>query len=107
MRITSSTLTVLGAFLEAHPNSLAGADIINSQRMFSGTLYPILDRLEIAGWIKGQWEDKSTTKLRRPRRKNYTFTAFGRTCAQQEIEKRIAGRGPLLGIPVGFRGEAI
>jgi PadR family transcriptional regulator, regulatory protein PadR len=100
-------LSVLGTFLEAHPTSLAGADIINSQRMFSGTLYPILDRLEASGWIEGEWEDNSAAKLGRPRRRHYSLTALGRSCAQQEIEKRVSRGGPLLGIPKGLQGNAV
>jgi len=74
--------------------------------MFSGTLYPILDRLEKAGWLEGYWEEESAPDLGRPRRKLYSLTPSGRLNAIHEIDKRLAGQGPAFGIPVGLKGGA-
>ena len=33
-----------------------GAEITNATKIGSGTLYPMLARLESAGWLTGEWE---------------------------------------------------
>ncbi|WP_420712595.1 PadR family transcriptional regulator [Frigidibacter sp. RF13] len=86
--MTDPTLRVLDAFLSEYPNALAGADFINSVRIFSGTLYPILDRLERAGWIEGKWEEISPSDAKRPRRRYYSLTGSGRIAAIRAINER-------------------
>jgi len=44
----------------------------------TGTLYPILDRLEGERWIAWKWEHGTPQYLGRPRRKMYALTALGR-----------------------------
>jgi DNA-binding PadR family transcriptional regulator len=39
-------------------------------------VYPILERLELVGWITGQWEPG--TPQARPARRLYTITSTGR-----------------------------
>lgn len=92
MRVTSSLLTVLSGFLEANPDEISGADLINRYRVFSGTLYPILDRLEKRGWIEGRWENIDPREEGRPRKKLYRLTAEGQLGAVailQENEHRL------------------
>lgn len=86
--MTDPTLRVLGTFLEEYPQALAGADFINSVRIFSGTLYPILDRLERAGWIEGTWENISPSDAKRPRRRYYVLTGSGRIAALRAVNER-------------------
>jgi len=42
----------------------------------TGTIYPVLDRLLKAGWIKDYWEDPPPAD--RPRRRFYEITSTGR-----------------------------
>ena len=51
MRMSLQTLRVLEAFLESPSEELSGADLQKRSRIASGTLYPILLRLESAGWF--------------------------------------------------------
>jgi PadR family transcriptional regulator, regulatory protein PadR len=44
----------------------------------SGVLYPILDRLERAGWLAGEWEEPDKHSEGRPRRRYYTVTESGK-----------------------------
>jgi DNA-binding PadR family transcriptional regulator len=74
-RLTSQTLSVLGAIF-AEPNS-SGADIARETGLPSGTLYPILLRLETAGWLTSEWEGGAPAELGRPRRRYYRVTAEG------------------------------
>jgi PadR family transcriptional regulator PadR len=86
-RITLPALRALALFLENHPEPLAGADIFNRTKMFSGTLYPVLARLEKAGWLVSDWEDIDPTLAGRPRRRLYRLTAVGYGRARSEFAK--------------------
>src|ERR1700740_2406727 len=54
IRITSQTLKVLGALISSKAE-VSGADIARSTALSSGTLYPILMRLERSNWIESEW----------------------------------------------------
>jgi PadR family transcriptional regulator, regulatory protein PadR len=43
----------------------------------SGTIYPILARLEAAGWVQSFWEQEDPSTLERPRRRMYHLTGAG------------------------------
>ncbi|WP_329353662.1 PadR family transcriptional regulator [Streptomyces sp. NBC_01261] len=51
---------------------------MNVTGLASGTLYPILARLEKAGWVQRHWEDDVTCEAEgRPRRRYYHLTPDG------------------------------
>lgn len=77
MRISLQTLKVLGAFLEASGAALSGADVQKRSGLASGTLYPILLRLEAAGWFASRWESIDPSAAGRPRRRFYRLTSQG------------------------------
>jgi DNA-binding PadR family transcriptional regulator len=83
---------------------MSGSDFINKCRLFSGTLYPILGRLEKEGWIVGQWEKEAPSDLGRPRRKEFRFTGDGLTQAKDELIKREKNNLPLFGISANGTG---
>lgn len=85
VRITGPTLKALAMFLELHPKQLSGADIMNEKKILSGTLYPMLDRLEAAGWLESEWEKIDPAKAKRPRKRLYHLTAYGVAQAKREI----------------------
>jgi PadR family transcriptional regulator PadR len=76
-RITGPTLKVLGALLSSGRVELSGADISRATNLASGTLYPILFRLERARWLESRWEEDEPRALGRPRRRLYQVTALG------------------------------
>jgi PadR family transcriptional regulator PadR len=76
-RLTQQTLTVLGALTSNTARELSGAEIARESKLSSGTLYPILYRLEEFGWLASHWEDGDPTTLGRPRRRYYRITAEG------------------------------
>jgi DNA-binding PadR family transcriptional regulator len=77
VRMSLQTLKVLEAFLENPSNELSGADVFERSRLASGTLYPILLRLESAGWFVSRWESVDPSRAGRPRRRFYRLTATG------------------------------
>jgi PadR family transcriptional regulator PadR len=77
VRMSLQTLRVLEAFLENPAGQLAGAEVHQRCGIASGTLYPILIRLESAGWFVSQWESIDPVSVGRPRRRLYRLTATG------------------------------
>jgi PadR family transcriptional regulator len=76
-RLTVQTLKVLGALVSSSSAELAGVEIAQTTKLRSGTLYPILLRLEEAGWLESHWETIAPQALGRPRRRLYRVTALG------------------------------
>ena len=77
VRISLQTLRALEAFLEIPSDELAGADVQKRSGLASGTLYPILLRLESAGWFVSRWETIDPVSAGRPRRRLYRLTPSG------------------------------
>lgn len=93
IRMTQTTLTVLDAFLSDVARELSGADIWDMTKIGAGSRYPILVRLEDAGWLTSRWEDIDPSEAGRPRRRYYRLTMNGQAWARSALEKRgITGR---------------
>jgi PadR family transcriptional regulator PadR len=73
MREAKATVKVLGVFLEDPGKPRYGYELMKLTRLGSGTLYPVLARLESAGWLTAGREDAHD--LRRPPRTYYTVSA--------------------------------
>lgn len=76
-RLSTQTLKVLGILMAGPQTELSGAEIGRATNLASGTLYPILLRLEQAQWLKSRWEAGDPKALGRPRRRFYRVTALG------------------------------
>jgi PadR family transcriptional regulator PadR len=77
VRISLQSLKVLEAFLENPTDELSGSDVQKRCGVASGTLYPILLRLESAGWFVSRWEAVDPVSAGRPRRRLYRLTRSG------------------------------
>ena len=77
VRMSLQTLRVLEAFLDNPSEELAGSDVQKRGKLASGTLYPILLRLESAGWFISRWEAVDPAQVGRPRRRLYRLTPSG------------------------------
>ncbi len=62
-----------------------GYDLMKATRLASGTLYPMLARLQQEGLVDSQWEDRSQEAGGRPPRKYYRLTAEGVRVARLEL----------------------
>jgi DNA-binding PadR family transcriptional regulator len=74
--MSAQTIKVLSVLMSS-PGELSGAEIGRATKLASGTLYPILARLELAGWFESRWELETPQALGRPRRRLYRITAVG------------------------------
>jgi PadR family transcriptional regulator len=93
VRISLQTLRALEAFLDNPADELSGADVQKRSGLASGTLYPILLRLESAGWFLSRWENIDPASAGRPRRRLYRLTPNGLTRASEIFAS--LGRGVL------------
>ncbi|MFD0371134.1 PadR family transcriptional regulator [Streptomyces sp. NPDC127114] len=85
-RITSTTLDVLEAFL-ASSEELHGFAVAKAAGKPTGSVYPILARLEQAGWLGSRWEDENPQEGR-PRRRFYELTPNGAAEAERIVIER-------------------
>jgi len=81
-RVTEPTVDVLRILLDSR-DPVWGLKIVDATGRKAGSIYPILGRLEEAGWISGEWEsDDARTGARR---RLYRLTATGATEAPQVV----------------------
>lgn len=98
LRITTSVAAVLAAFLQDPDEGHYGLELMRGTGLPSGTLYPILVRLQDAGWVEAHWEDVDPAAAGRPARRYYRLTADGVTSARREIvalQRKIGALGTL------------
>lgn len=84
-RITAAVSKVLAAFLEDPEEARYGLDLMRASGHPSGTLYPILLRLQNAGWVEAYWEDIDPVAAGRPARRYYRLTPHGQVSARHEV----------------------
>ena len=77
VRVTVAVAAVLSQFLEDAAQPRYGYDLMRSTGFASGKLYPILFRLERAGWLTRELEDCDPAEQGRPRRRMYRLTPDG------------------------------
>jgi DNA-binding PadR family transcriptional regulator len=95
VRLTQPTLKVLRFLLEKPREGRSGAEMAKATRVVSGTLYPMLARLEAAGWLTSEWEAIDPREAGRPRRRYYKLTALGQTNARAALaELQVAAGEP-------------
>lgn len=83
-RIGAATADVLTVLLD-DPGPRWGLELIKLTGRPSGTIYPLLDRLERAGWVESSWDDDTTR--RGPRRRLYTLTPDGVEAARDVVRQ--------------------
>jgi DNA-binding PadR family transcriptional regulator len=85
VRLTQPTLKVLRFLLETPREGRSGAEMSKATKVGSGTLYPMLARLESAGWLTSEWEVIDPREAGRPRRRFYKLTALGQNNAHAAL----------------------
>jgi PadR family transcriptional regulator PadR len=80
VRRSPQTLAVLSALQQRAQAWRHGYDLLKQTGLKSGTLYPILARLQRGGWLEQRWEKSSGAG--RPPRHLYRLSRKGKTTAQ-------------------------
>lgn len=75
--MTIPTQLVLQVLLADAEAELYGGEIGSAAGLPSGTVHPILARLEGVGWVTSRWEDVDPRKVGRPARRYYRLTTSG------------------------------
>ncbi|MGH7506963.1 MAG: PadR family transcriptional regulator [Longimicrobiales bacterium] len=85
MRMTHPTALVL---LALSRGARHGFDIIDATGLSSGTVYPILRRLEDTRLARSTWEAVGRARMEgRPPRRNYRITAAGTKAVAEALER--------------------
>src|SRR5689334_2356239 len=95
VRMSGPTLKLLKVMVEKPREARSGAEISRLTGIGSGTLYPLLQRLEVAGWLSSEWEDIDPSRARRPRRRYYTLTGLGQAKAVAALAELQTSPGAL------------
>jgi PadR family transcriptional regulator, regulatory protein PadR len=85
--MTIPTQLVLRAFLDDPAQELYGVEIGGAAGLPSGTVHPILARLEGVDWVESRWEDIDPRKEGRPARRYYRLTSGGLESAQSALAR--------------------
>jgi PadR family transcriptional regulator, regulatory protein PadR len=76
-RMTIPVQLVLRALLAEPTREMYGLQVCAAAGLPSGTIHPILARLEGLGWLESRWEDVVPREEGRPRRRYYKLTQDG------------------------------
>jgi PadR family transcriptional regulator PadR len=85
-RMTLPTLKVLKVLLSDPVGEHYGLEIANQANLKSGTIYPILARLETCGWVTSSWEDVDPSVVARRPRRYYQLSNEGAQKARLELQ---------------------
>ncbi|MEU8820647.1 helix-turn-helix transcriptional regulator [Actinoplanes sp. NPDC048796] len=95
LKMTLPTQLVLRALLEHPTREFYGLQLSQVAGLATGTIHPILARLEGLGWLESRWEDIDPGKEGRPRRRYYRLSSDGAELARQALAK---ARTPVVGM---------
>lgn len=97
VRVTAQLQRVILLFLRNPSEHYYGLQVAREAGLQRGTLYPILARLEAAGWVTSEWETiDPSVEGRRPRR-YYRLTDDGLRHAERIRDEAIAALPPAWG----------
>jgi PadR family transcriptional regulator PadR len=85
IRMSAPTLKLLKFMIESPRQGRSGAEISKATKVGSGTMYPLLQRLEMAKWIEGEWENIDPSDAGRPKRRFYKLTPVGQVGARDAL----------------------
>jgi PadR family transcriptional regulator len=84
-RMTLPTQLVLRALLEEPSCPRYGLELGQVAGLPSGTIHPILARLEGVGWLESRWEEVDPRAEGRPQRRYYRLTRDGVELARHAL----------------------
>ena len=91
-RMTQTTQAVLRAMLDDPTSSRYGLEICGATGLPSGTVHPILARLESIGWVQSSWEEVDPREEGRPRRRYYRLTGDGLVSSREALARAYESR---------------
>jgi DNA-binding PadR family transcriptional regulator len=109
MRLTLQVQLTLRAMLDRPGGELYGLELVEATGLPPGTIYPIMARLESAGWVSSRWEETGPEAKGRPRRRYYRLSADGIAQARSALaacdaRRQGRARGPIGDVAPGAMG---
>jgi PadR family transcriptional regulator, regulatory protein PadR len=101
-RLTWATLKVFKVLLDDPAGRHYGLEVGKAAGLPSGSIYPLLMRLEQAGWLTSDWEDVDPKAAGRPRRRLYQLTGQGAEIGRRALEEAQRDLAPSWGTGPGF-----
>ena len=86
-RMSMQTLRVLKVLLDEPLAEHFGLEISRKAGLPTGSIYPILARLEQAGWLESAWEDIDPVVAGRRRRRYYKLSSDGAEKARHAVRE--------------------
>jgi PadR family transcriptional regulator PadR len=83
--ITPKMAMILKVFLEDPDQPRYGFELMKLTGMASGSLYPMLAKFEVAGWLARGKEDIDPRAAGRPARTHYTITGGAASAARVQL----------------------
>jgi PadR family transcriptional regulator PadR len=92
LRLTTPLLKLLRVLLADPTANYLGFEIMKATGLASGTVYPLLARLEGMGWLDSGWDDEQD--ISGPRRRYYMLTGDGVVSARTALAEANAKKRP-------------
>lgn len=87
-RLFSLTYPTAAVLLAIRAGHRYGFDVVDATGLPTGTVYPLLRRLERRGVLAGAWEDEARAKAeQRPARRYYRLTTLGAGVLEDVAER--------------------
>jgi DNA-binding PadR family transcriptional regulator len=103
-RLTAATVAVLRALLEEPTREMYGLQVCAAAGLPTGTVHPILARLERMEWLTSTWELVDARVEGRPRRRYYKLSERGVMRARAAVERAEAQAAGLRRLRPGLIG---
>lgn len=94
IRLTLQTLRVLRVLLDDPAGEHYGLEISKESGLPTGSIYPILARMEVSGLVSSAWEDIDEAAAKRRRRRYYRLTSDGLEFAYTEVANAARSLAP-------------
>jgi PadR family transcriptional regulator, regulatory protein PadR len=103
-RMTLPTQLVLRELLTDPDRAMYGLEICAAAGLPSGTIHPILARLERVGWLESSWEEVDPHEKGRPRRRYYRLNPNGIATVQAALQRAESRTQALKDLRPGIAG---
>ena len=104
-RMTLPTQLVLQELMLEPNREMYGLQICAAAGLPSGTIHPILARLEKIGWLHSRWEAADPTEQGRPRRRYYQLDPNSVATVRAALERADASAQALRRLRPGLTGQ--
>jgi len=85
VRVTKPLIAILAAMVGDPGSEHDAVNLVAQTNVAPGSIYHLLARLELAGWVDSRWESIDPSEEGRPRRRLYRLTPGGLSRAKAEL----------------------